>query len=460
MDAYCRKNHHHNRGDRFGRMFPDAAPLYHDPRILAELGALGGPMDAGAAPERTETVPVGHVFFGQFVDHDVTLDVVSSFESVNDADATPNARTPTLDLDCIYGGGREATPFLYDGPKLLTGADLPGATAEQQADLLRLLDVAVIGDPRNDENRIVSQIQLAMIRFHNKICDEVAHEKFGAAFADMTAQEQRERAGEIFEEARQITTWHYQWAVVEDFLTTICGEAAVRRALSSGRRFYTPDEAYIPVEFSVAAYRFGHSMVPMRIQVQQGQPAFELFGPELGGGFSPVAGPQAVVDMHELFETSANRAVQRAERLDGELARDLLQLGPAIIPAGENSLAARNLIRGQSFLLPSGETVAACMGRDAEEIEKVRATAMLKSEGALEGGIPLWYYLLIEAETIGREGSGGAFEPGEGLGPVGATIVAETIIGLIELDERSWLASNRRWTPKPGVETVGAILTY
>jgi len=103
LHAYCTLGHEHQEGDRFGRLFPEAAPLFTDPRVLVALGLKGGPMDEKNDRKTTDTVPVGHVFFGQFVDHDVTLDIASSFTSVNDPAEISNVRTPTLDLDCIYG---------------------------------------------------------------------------------------------------------------------------------------------------------------------------------------------------------------------------------------------------------------------------------------------------------------------------------------------------------------------
>lgn len=455
LDAFCTRDHQYQDGDRFGRMFPKLAPLFTDPRVLDTLGKPGGVMDGDTQGTVSNTNPVGHVFFGQFVDHDITLDVTSSFESVNSPSATRNVRTATLDLDCVYGLGPEAQPYLFHasgpfrGVKLITGADV-GTGPHTVDDLPRAGDVALIGDFRNDENRILSQIQLAMLRFHNRLCDELSAKYQGK---------------ELYEEARRLCTWHYQWCVVHDFLASVCGKGVVSRILAEGRQFYTPHTPFIPVEFSVAGFRFGHTMVPMKVQTQQGGNTFELFGTVLGKGFSPIADPRAVTDMHELFETFEGRTVQRAGRLDTKLASDLLALPARVDPEGR-SLATRNMIRGQSFLLPSGETVARAMGRPEAEIEQV-SDASRNDEPGLTGGTPLWFYILKEASLIGRENLDGTRVPGEGLGPVGATIVAETIIGLIELDERSWLGANRNWRPgtrsdDPTVElsTVGHIVTY
>jgi hypothetical protein len=404
------------------------------------------------------------VFFGQFVDHDITLDVTSSLSSVADPLDTPNVRTPTLDLDCVYGLGVEASPFLYHatgdfkGVKLLTGKN--GTAVDQpkplaKADLWRTVHgTAVIGDPRNDENRIVSQLQLAMIRFHNHVVDAV-HDSGGEPL----------EGRELLERAREIATWHYQWVVIHDFLVTMCGAPLVQDILGSGRRHYCADfgDPFIPVEFAAAAYRFGHSMVPQRIRVQQGDPELELFGEELGGGFTPLSDKKAIVDWHELVSTAENRELQMAEKLDTKMASTLLEL-PFIPSSDVQSLASRNLLRGQTFLLPSGESVAGAVGREQGEIDMINTAAQNLAAGKadLSAGTPLWLYILVEAERIGRETEPGLFNEGEGLGPVGARIVAETLIGLIELDSRSFLAKNRNWSPDDGVgvTTLGEMLTY
>ncbi|MFO8098538.1 MAG: heme peroxidase family protein [Salinibacter sp.] len=461
MDAFCHYGHAQKDGDRFGRIF-SLSPLYTPPESLRALGAQGGPMDGGASFARTDSVPAGQLFFGQFIDHDITLDVTSSLSSVADASDTPNVRTPVLDLDNIYGAGPEASPYLYHGSgddagvKLLSGAD---GTAADQPDDLATHDLcrspdgtAIIGDPRNDENGVISQLQLAMIRFHNAVVDTI-HDEDGL------------EGEELFEEARTVTTWHYQSVIVQDFLPTLCGQAVVDQIRSRGRRFYCPstETPYIPIEFAVAAYRFGHSMMPQRVQVQKNGNAFELFGATLGRGFSPLSDEDAVVDWHELLDTDENRNVQNAEELDTQLATDLLDL--PFIHEGESSLATRNLLRGQTFLLPSGEQVARAMEREPAEIDRVTEAARERAEPDVDltGGTPLWFYILTEAERIGRETEPGHFEPGEGLGPVGARIVTETLYGLIELDDASFLGRNRNWDPVAdgvGVQTLGEMLTY
>ena len=377
--------------------------------------------------------------------------------------ASPNVRTPTLDLDCIYGEGPEASPFMYadDGARLLTGADEDAADTEKRNDLLRAPNGrAIIGDPRNDENRIVSQMQLGMIKYHNAVCDDLSGTYTGH---------------ELYEKAREHVTWHYQWCVVHDFLTTMCGQRVVHDILANGRKVYCHvSDPYIPVEFSVAAYRFGHSMVPQKIQVQSAGQSFAFFNTKkkqatgLGAGFEPLAGQHAIVDWNELFTTSAGQSWQRAEKLDTKMAKILLAL-PFVDAPSERSLATRNLLRGNQFRLPSGEQVAALMlERGVDDLDQsridpvtdaVRQMALdVGSDALANAGSPLWLYVLAEAGIIGRADGIGGNDPGEGLGPVGARIVAEVLIGILELDERSYLGANRNWVPTAGQDRIGEIL--
>ncbi len=236
----------------------------------------------------------------------------------------------------------------------------------------------------------------------------------------------------------------------------MCGRPVVTDILACGRQFYCPAVPQIPIEFAVAAYRFGHSMVPMKIRVQKKANPFDLFSEQLGMGFSAVPSPDAIVDWREMFSPSGNANAQRAERLDTKMASQLLDL--SIITSGEKSLATRNLLRGNSFLLPGGDKVARHMGRPADEIDKVMQKIADVSQNRITEGAPLWLYLLAEAEVIGRKTEHTQDDPGEGLGPVGARIVAEVLIGLLELDERSYLGADRSWTPEAEWDSIGKMM--
>ena len=183
---------------------------------------------------------------GQFIDHDLTFDPVSSLQRQNDPDGLVNYRTPRFDLDCVYGRGPEDQPYLYrrDGIKMLLGDPLTGNENDPGArDLPRIRpqdgesERAVIGDPRNDENVIISQLQSAMIRFHNLMADIViAEHKKMAELDPANSQMMRRTNSEVFEEIQRQVRWHYQWIVLNDFLPTIIGKDTFCEIMGQIRR--------------------------------------------------------------------------------------------------------------------------------------------------------------------------------------------------------------------------------
>jgi hypothetical protein len=413
---------------RFGRMFPHLEAADHEMRFLQELGLPGGPLDEDAGPGTVDTahLPAGFVFLGQFIDHDITLDPLSSLSKQNDPDAIRNFRTPRLDLDSVYGSGPEADRFRYQSPmqggsrdKLLLGADEHHLPRNHE-------DVALVADPRNDENLILSQFQYAMLNFHNTIVD---------------------KAAEDFEQAQKLARWHYQWIVLEEYLPAVCEEDVVE-AVREEREFFTvgpEDQAFIPLEFAGAAYRFGHSQARLRYRVNNNTEG-KLFGSPmdadaLSPGFQPVS-PEDAVDWRFLFHLNdPGVRPQKARAIDPKVPSDLLDL--PFVTADEswrNSLASRNLVRGLQFGLPSGQAIArAIPDTPVLHNEDTGFDDVLdRFDQPEETEMPLWYYVLAEAREL---------TDGEHLGPVGSRIVAEVLVGLVASDTSSFLTIQPDWTP-------------
>jgi hypothetical protein len=427
MENVPRDPPHPGRG-RFGRMFPHLEAADHDVEFLKELGLPGGPLDEDANPESVDTadLPAGFVFLGQFIDHDITLDPLSSLSRQNDPDAIRNFRTPRLDLDSVYGAGPETDRFRYQSP-MANGSRELLLLGEGEHHLPRNHeDVALIADPRNDENLILSQFQYAMLNFHNTIV---------------------EAEGEDFEHAQQLARWHYQWIVLHEYLPAVCDEDVVE-SVRDERQFFTvgPDEeAFIPLEFAGAAYRFGHSQARLRYRVNESTEG-RLFGSPmdadaLSPGFQPVS-PDDAVDWRHLFDLDdPDVTPQNARAIDPKVASDLLDL-PFVTAdeAWRNSLASRNLVRGRRLGLPSGQTVARAIP-DTQVLHNHDVgfdEVLHRFDQPAETEMPLWYYVLAEA----RE-----FTNGEHLGPVGSRIVAEVLVGLIASDTSSFLTIQPDWTP-------------
>ena len=425
--------------------------------LLGQLGDIMG--DPGRDTGADSIIPAGYTYFGQFVDHDITLDVSSTLDTATDATTINNMRSPTLDLDNLYGRGPALDPFLYvfptTGPdtaiKFVLGTNTPngpggpGGTAgfggmkeQNNFDVPRINNplspassthTAVIGDPRNDENLIVSQFHHAMLKFHNAVVDMLVLAGF---------------SGDIFVEAKKIVIHHYQWAVIHDFLKRICGTAAVNNALSTisspvGSKFC------MPVEFSVAAYRMGHSMIRNQYWLN-----FIHIGASMAQVFAFNRNPDLpvfsdkVVDFNAFFTTGIVVPVNnKARKIDSVLSNGL-----EAIPGGSGImaiLATRNLRRGLALGLPSGQAVAGFFGisslTNAQLTQGLPANeiAVLNSNGGiLLQKTPLWYYVLREASVVSN---------GDSLGPVGAKIVADTFVKMLKRDASSFLNVSGGFTP-------------
>jgi hypothetical protein len=465
---------------RFGRLFRELPALE---LTEAEAAAIAEKMVEGEEAQDNPQIPAGYTYLGQFVDHDITFDPASSLQKRNDPDSLRNFRTPAFDLDSVYGRGPDDQPYLYDWTPGREGRFLigRGQGGEEELDLPRNAPAdlpedpnsdrprrALIGDPRNDENVLVAQLHLTMLMFHNRVME---HLDGSIANGGMVSPELEKLVAKLagrpwqerFEVAQDVVRWHYQWVVMFDFLRRIVGQETLDHVLElrpspyggvptwkPRLEFFRPKyDAFIPVEFSVAAYRFGHSMIRNTYRLNTAIPPqgvrlliFNLgaatTGPErLGhlGGFRQLP-PFWPIEWRFFFElgdaTAPPPFVQRSRKIDTQLAVELSRL-PDNVATGIKALAARNLMRGSTMGLPSGQDVAAAMGF------KPLNAAELDLDGR---PAPLWYYILKEAELGG----------GERLGPVGGHIVAEVFVGLLAADPSSWLKRRPSWKPFLGAE--------
>jgi Animal haem peroxidase len=456
--------------DKFGYMSSDttrrASRLEFNQTNIDLLEQLGGMM---GDPDRDQgddsAIPAGYTYFGQFVDHDITLDVSSKIEETQDPSSITNMRSPTLDLDNVYGRGPAVNPYLYDFPAGGTaikmklgknklpppdiqpqsggpstdGGGVDGMAIKTDFDVPRIegTNTAVIGDPRNDENLIVAQFQHAMLRFHNAVVDIVAAE---ASVED------------IFVESKRRVTHHYQWALVHDFLKRVCGSEAVENALGSVAASVGSPFS-MPVEFSVAAYRFGHSLIRNRYWLNHG-----LRNKPLSDVFKFIRNPLLpvltnwVVDFNAFFETGIPVPVfNNTRKIDSVLANGLED-----IPGGSGImaiLAARNLRRGLAFGLPSGQAMARSVGFDPLNADQLvqglpqdEIDILNAEDRRLLRKTPLWYYILREAAVQNA---------GEHLGDLGGYIVARTFIKMLKRDGDSYLNVTGGFTPSLPSDTAG-----
>jgi hypothetical protein len=438
---------------RFGRMFPQLPALFVSDDAIKALAAAMKEATPEDPAQSHPDLPAGFTYLGQFIDHDITFDTTPMPERAVDPMQIHNFRTPALDLDSVYGDGPAGQPYLYDrtGKGLfLIGSSGTVADAgrpdlpDLPNDLPRNAQgFALIGDPRNDENLVVAQTHVAFLKFHNKV---------------LTTKNLS------FEDARKAVTWHYQWIVLRDFLTRICGKEVVSDVLEHGRRFYRfQDEPFIPIEFAIAAYRFGHSLVRQSYDYNR---VFRDASLGLLFTFTGLSGrvdgnrlksipSNWVIDWRGFHETGglpSGRTFNQTRLIDPLLVEALHNL-----PGDGGSLPQRNLTRGVRNQLPSGQSVAHAMHLPAltpAEVAQGPAGEVAKQQHLLHQ-TPLWFYILQEAKVKSN---------GRKLGPVGARIVAEVFIGLLEGDNTSFLSQNRRWKPdlgpKPGEFSFADLLRF
>jgi hypothetical protein len=454
---------------RFSRMGPIGIQRQlgeSNRRKIGNAMAAGG---GGASP-----MPAGFTYLGQFVDHDLTFDKTKVMLGPNvTAAQLLQARSPSLDLDSLYGAGPTdpgSTKFYAaDGIHLKIGNTLAaeGIAAKQGFDLPRGAGAtaaakrkAIIPDPRNDENLAVAQTHLAFIRFHNRVVDSLP--------ASVPPAQR-------FAQAREIVTKHYQWMLRTDYLPRICTAGVVTNVFTNGRKAFevgvTPtDVPTMPIEFSVAAFRLGHSMIRRAYNwnkiFDDGFGTLDLLFTFSAGSGNLGGGPRLpstwIADFRRLYDfKEAGRAdlavpaakFNRAMRIDTTLVLPLKTL-PGF-PADEANLAFRNLTRAKMVRLATGQQMATFLKskgvtltkltkaqiRDGNKGAKLEALTQ-RQRVALLNNTPLWFYLLREAELGGGKLKG-----------VGARIVAETFHRAMEGSQAS-IVRDPTWRPTLGPDNT------
>ena len=449
---------------------------------FSRIGPQGDPASTGLVSAMAETItettpdsdgdiPAGFTYLGQFVDHDLTMDkTVGELGSDVTVDELIQGRSPALDLDSLYGRGPTGDPQFYtDGLHLKMGR------TESLEDFLPAFDghdlprepqqrLALIPDHRNDENLAVAQTHLAFIRFHNRVVGTVAPGP----------------AATMFEAARESVVKHYQWMLKTDYLPRIVDPGIVQDVFTNGRTLFETspaagDAPTMPIEFSVAAFRLGHSMIRAtynwnRFFDNGGGALFFLFG------FSATSGGLAgdrplpsnwIADFRRLYNfAEAGRPdlavpdakFNNARNIDTQLTDPLADLPPGSF--GESAppadplhanLAFRNLVRGSMVKLASGQQMAALAG-----VTPLTADEILKGDGSgvdftglaqqlrdeLTSSTPLWIYILREAELNGGRLTG-----------VGGRIVVEVFHRAIEGSTYS-IVREPHWRPALGPDAL------
>ena len=410
-------------GGKYQRMF-EATKQSWDDSALEFLASLmikdGNDLDS--------TLPSGYVYLAQFIDHDLTFDTTPLSEANDDLKNIQNYRTPILDLDSLYGAGPKQNPFFYKkAPNNLTpyefliGETRP-ANSISRSEILRSSlpcdlprassGFAIIPDPRNDENLILAQLHLAFMKFHNAVVQKIHQEMM----ANNEGKHEAEKiANESFELARKIVIHSYQKIIQKDFLPKIINikDDSFDPNKSIYLRSNTITKSYIPIEFSGAAYRFGHSMIRPCYTPKKNRPNLKLenslqfTGNRASRGFT--LGTVWLFNWNLFFDLDGQMIHTRdfnfAKMINPYLSSALTNLAT---PDEPQALALRNLKRGKALKLPSGQEAARESGIEplspSKILEYIPSEDKEKfSEYNLHQHTPLWYYILKEAEISSLE---------------------------------------------------------
>jgi Animal haem peroxidase len=421
-----------------------AVPLQaHRPQGQA---AAGGALRK-LADEMTEGgggpgIPAGYTYLGQFIDHDLTMDRTGKMlgASVAPSDMV-QGRSPRLDLDSLHGAGPNDPGsekfYADDGLRLKMGR----TDDNMPFDLPRDGKKVLVPDHRNDENLAVGQTHLAFIRFHNRVIKELSSVPQAKRFA----------------KARRAVVKHYQWMIRNDYLPRICEPSVVDDVFANDRKIFEPNASTslatsMPIEFSVAAFRLGHSMIRGEYEwnaiFQDGGGTLEaLFSFSGTGGTLSENNPLPGIwpaDWRRLFDSPAagpstlaappgrfNRAMRIDTRVVNPLNKlPLGSLGLKKKPKDklELNLAFRNLMRGRMVKLATGQDMVGRLKNKGVTVTALTKSQIVNGSGgaglssltaaqrnAVAANTPLWFYILREAELNNGK-----------LDGVGARIVAET----------------------------------
>ncbi len=420
-------------------------------------------------------LPSGYVYFGQFIDHDLTRDGRTLNEAGPDVQATPNYRTSQLDLDHLYGKNPAGVPCLYerDGERLKLGLTQGATTRTGQKlsasldDLPRKNGVPLIIDPRSDENLFAAQLHVLFAKFHNQVLE---------LLKEQPVLSPGPIGSSLFDQARRFVTWHYQWLVLYDFLPRIVRLKVLHRVEQNRFQFFARSSSpadspfALPVEFTIAAFRFGHSMVRgSYILNDHGSQNLDtiISTTKRGGGIAERLSAQYVIDWNRFVGANPGR-VNRARLIDTHLTEELYtihcptargvrwqdearpaQTGStdALVPP----LSELTLLRGSRVRIPSAQEFISHFGLPltvkGDNIAPREDMAFSRSAGLGER-TPLWYYILREAATEANPEPGfGPYPPQQKLGTLGSLIISEVIYQVLNFDNDSIRQAGRTWQP-------------
>lgn len=467
-----------------------AKRLYDDGACAKDRGGKKAEKGAMEEGKLNPGFPAAYAFIAQFIAHDLSFDP-STPGQVAPEDASMNARTPRFDLDVVYGGNPDQNLDFYEllpGNRNTYRFRFGKTTGPRQYDFPRDGNLALIPDQRDDQHVIISQFHVAMMKLHNQQLEQVMKRHPKGTQATLSD----------FLEAQRLTRWHYQYAIVHDFLPRMLGERQNQAILQPelerwSQRITRMTEqptrrAAVPLEFSVAIYRIGHSVIRAAYRIngkKLGQlplfpasavttvsPAAAGVPPAIGGGPPAVDGAASAATPTAAAPASAALAVATAapsrtgapQDLSGgrPLHKDLVVSWEYMFrtPGRErrvqNSRTFRNTLPKAFSAIRGLEKVGGLAGRDLERGwllglpsgQDVAHRLGIESDLFKPGNDSLWYYAMREVPDSGLS-----------VGPVSARILCKVFLDLLQLDPGSYLCREPNWYP-PSVKDEKESFRY
>ncbi len=479
------------RGDAFSAPQQRPAPRWRsDERRAgsnrAALQRLAETMTEPAGSAGNSEMPAGYTFFAQLVGADLQVDEMLRAWQEGSGRRRISAE---LDLDIIYGGDPEANQERFYLPYIRTGPRL--TDAGKRYALSRHMPPA--------GNLFVTQFQAALIELHNRTVDllierHLASEKGRLCDSEDCSNAELARALPtakrrlLFNDARETVIHYYQRVIVEDLLPRLIGEERTQDIITNGRDLFFASgfrdgdelkQPFIPYEFALAAYQFTASQLRASYTMREGQRG-RRFNPARLAANRPHQErlrPSDLADWRffadilpeppeafnlarpiDPYVTSVRRSWHGDRRTRGTAEAILLAGAHADLPSGQ-AVAEKVLpdLRKRG-LLYLWEPRHEANGDDELWRGYVLAPDRPTRE-TIRGETPLWYYVLQEADAMGRPTGIGpdtkayaiaaqgaryaearprvvdgqrSVDGGHTLGPVGGTIVGEVLIGLAE----------------------------
>ncbi len=429
--------------------------------------------DPAAIEAENPNIPAVFTFVGQFIDHDLTFNGANLFDDQTGT-TVPDFASPLIDLDSVYGGrSYPDDPADTSLKGIITNSDV--FNDDMSFKLLRLgvnaydvtrwmdatepdrVGAAYIFDPRNDENQMVLQVHILLMRVHNKLL-KLTYDK-DKKLNPKDKKDAAKAAAKV--KAEVIANW--QSVVLNDFLQRVCEPDVLAEVLKQiqlpghGNLKYKPardGSLQMPHEFAIG-FRFGHSMLRNEYALNSLGPV-ALFNNRDLERKGDLRGGRALSRNHvidwDVFYPKNEFDAELSLKIDSKVTPVVFDLPESTIPDAVKTvgnLPLRNLTRSREIDIACGEDLADFFGISASKrltrlqvepdddahylfeadvdtyakpdgVGKPPADEPLKGVKDTRFKTPLWYYILKEAEVL---------ENGERLGPLGSRLIAEVICG-------------------------------